>query len=482
MLFPVNIAFALGIFDVALAIGAPFLAWLARNFFVGLHGIPDGFYFYAICAALSTLIFLRLSGASRVAWRFFSAPEAIEAIVGIAMGVAVAAIGGFFYDRLDSVPRSLLFIHIIVQVLSYVGVRFLLKRYADSYIPNRRRPTYVLLVGCNQISYVYARAVESIAGGALKIIAALTHDPSMVGLRIRGVNIVSIFDNIEDVIGQYKIRGIEISRVVIAANEFELPSRSLDKIFDVANRHGLIVSDIHLLFSEVAGPIGLEDDFDVDVINLRGAYWGVKRAIDVLGALALLVLISPLFALTAALVWSDVGKPLLFWQERPGRHGKMIRVYKFRTMKDSVSPEGVPVPDELRTSHIGLILRKLRLDELPQLWNILNGDMSFIGPRPLLFVDQPEEVSQRLAVRPGISGWAQVNGGKLVTPEEKRALDLWYISHASFSLEMQIVFLTLLVMLKGDVARPEAVREALEWLRMRESAVALEQGESELTA
>lgn len=472
---PVNVKLALTIFDVVLAFLAPFLAWLARNFFVGLQEIPAGFYFYAFSSSISILVLLRIAGASRVAWRFFSVPDAIASGVGIAVGVIIAATGSFIFNRLDGVPRSLLFIHVFIYIISFVGVRFILKRYTEAYIPIRHRPTYALLVGCNQISYVYVRAVESISNGSLKIIAALTHDPSMIGHRIRGINIVSVFDNIEEVLGQYKIRGIDISRIVIAANEYEISSKSLEQIFDIANRHQLTVSDIHMIFSEVAGPVGLDDDFDVDEIRLRGAFWAVKRSLDILAALSLLVLIFPLYALTAFLVWRDVGKPLLFWQERPGRHGKMIRVFKFRTMKDAVAADGVPVPDEMRTSKSGLLLRKLRLDELPQLWNIIIGDMSFIGPRPLLLIDQPEEVSQRLSIRPGISGWAQVNGGKLVSPEEKRALDLWYISHASLLLELKIVLLTFLVMLRGDVARPQAVQEAVAWLRNQESSVTLDE-------
>lgn len=472
---PIRVKLALTIFDFFLAFLAPFLAWLVRNFFVGLQDIPSGFYFYALTSAISTLILLRLGGASRVAWRFFSVPDAISSGVGISLGIFIAATGSFIFNRLDGVPRSLLFIHVLLFIIGFVGVRFVIKRYSELYTPFRRRPTYALMVGCNQIAYVYVRAVESISSGSLKIIAALTHDPSMIGHRIRGINIVSIFDNIEEVIGQYKIRGIDISRIVIAANETEISSMSLDKIFDVANRHQLVISDIHLIFSEVAGPVGLDDDFDVDEIRLRGAFWGVKRFLDIVGALGLLVLIFPLYAATAYLVWRDVGKPLLFWQERPGRHGKMIRVFKFRTMKDAVGADGIPIPDDKRTSKTGLLLRKLRLDELPQLWNIVIGDMSFIGPRPLLFVDQPEEVSQRLAIRPGISGWAQVNGGKLVSPEEKRALDLWYISHASLFLELKIVFLTLLVMLRGDIERPQAVKEAVDWLRTQEFSVSLDE-------
>lgn len=463
--------------DVAIAIASPFLAWVARDLFVGFQRIPSGFFFYSTVSAATTLLFLRLSGASRVAWSFFSVPDALDALFSVCFGITVAAIASFFFDRLETVPRSLVFIHAFIHILGYVGARFILKRYTQRYNPTRRRPTYALLIGCNQIAYVYVRAVESIAFGSLKIIAALTHDPSMVGHRIRGVNIVSVFENLENVIGQFKIRGIDIKRLVIAANETEISPKSLDLIFDVANRHKLVVSDIHLLFSEVAGPVGLDEDFDVDEIILRGPYWGIKRSIDVSAAILLLFMISPIFLLTAVLVWKDVGKPLVFWQERPGRHGMLFYVYKFRTMKDAVGFDGIPIPDHMRTSKIGLLLRKLRLDELPQIWNIFAGDMSFIGPRPLLFIDQPEEVSQRLAVRPGISGWAQVNGGKMVTAEEKRALDLWYISHASLMLDIKIIVLTLFVMVRGDVARPEAVKEAVDWLRKQEQSVALDSSE-----
>lgn len=472
---PSRISLAIVAFDIVVALCAPYIAWLVRNFFVGLREIGPGFHFYALWSAVSTLILLRMSGATRVAWRFFSGPDALDAFVGVAMGVTVAALGAFLFDRLDSVPRSLLFIHVFLQGAAYTAGRLYLRSAVDKNIEVRRRPVYMLLVGCNEVAHVYARAVESVSGGSLKIAAALTHDPTMIGKRIRGIPIVSLFSNIDEVVGQFGIRGVEISRLVICASGNEINAREIDQLTDVASRRKLVVNDIHLLFSEVAGPIGLDDDFAVDEITLRGAYWGLKRALDIFGATALLILLSPLFAITSALVWVDVGRPLFFWQERPGRHGRMIRVFKFRTMKDAVAPDGTAVPDDSRTSKIGIILRKLRLDELPQLWNILRGDMSFIGPRPLLFVDQPQEVSRRLAVRPGISGWAQVNGGKLVTPEEKRALDLWYIAHVSLALELRIVALTLLVMLRGDVARPEAVRSAVEWLRRQEIAVTIDE-------
>lgn len=463
----------LGIYliDSLIALMAPFLAWFTRNFFVGMHSYPNSFYFYALGSAVATISLLRVSGVSRVAWRFFSFPDTLDAFASISMGVIVGSVGTFFYDRLDSVPRSLPFIHILIQFTLYAGVRLLFRDLATA--PLRRKPAYILLIGCNQVAYVYARAVEGIANGSLKIVAALAHDPSLIGRRMRGINIVSVFDNVEDVVGQLRIHGIELSRIVVAANEKEISPKALDKIFETANRHGLTVIDMHLLFSEVAGPLGPEEDIEIDEITLLGIYWGIKRAIDLLGAVVLLLLFSPFLVLTAIMVAIDVGSPLIFWQERPGRHGKMIRVYKFRTMKSAVGQDGLPVPDELRTSKTGLVIRKLRLDELPQLWNVLEGDMSFIGPRPLLFVDQPEEISQRLAARPGISGWAQVNGGKLLTPEEKRALDLWYIAHVSFVLEVRIIFLTLVTVFRGDVRQTEAIRSALEWLQAQEKAVSL---------
>jgi lipopolysaccharide/colanic/teichoic acid biosynthesis glycosyltransferase len=461
-------------FDIALAISSPYAAWIARGIFVGQHNIPYDFNFYAIISAISTLVCIRFSGASSFSWRFYSVTDAIVSASGILVGIIIAVIGAFIFDRLGSVPRSLLLIHIFIQIFSFVGIRYICKRYFESSNSVHRRPSYALLVGCNQVSYIYIRAVESISRGSLKIIAALTHDPSMIGHRIRGISIISIFNNIDDVLGQYKIRGIDISRIVVTANENEISPRTLEYILDAARRHNVNVSDIHFLFSEVAGTIGLDDDFGVDEIQLRGYFWGVKRVIDIIAAFFLLLFLLPVFIVTTILVWLDVGSPMFFWQQRPGRHGKMIRVYKFRTMKDSVRSDGVPLPDHLRTSKMGLLLRKLRLDELPQLWNIIIGDMSFIGPRPLLFADQPEEMSQRLAVRPGISGWAQVNGGKLVSPEQKRALDLWYISHASLFLEIKIAILTLVVMIKGDVERPNNISTAVQWLQEQEHSISID--------
>ena len=144
----------------------------------------------------------------------------------------------------------------------------------------------------------------------------------------------------------------------------------------------------------------------------------------------------------SVLVALDVGTPLLFWQRRLGQGGRGIQVYKFRTMQSPFDRLGEPFSERRRLSAIGHLLRKTGLDELPQLLNVLVGEMSLVGPRPLLPEDQPADPTIRLMVRPGITGWAQVNGGKQITNEEKGDLDEWYIRNASPWLDLRILLLT----------------------------------------
>ena len=166
----------------------------------------------------------------------------------------------------------------------------------------------------------------------------------------------------------------------------------------------------------------------------------LKRLFDILGALAALVVLSPLIVLTCFIVAIDVGFPLTFWQQRPGRNGKNFKLYKFRTMRDAIDEFGNTIADDKRMSRVGIFLRKFRLDEFPQLFNILIGEMSFVGPRPLLPIDQPFKMKERLQVRPGLTGWAQVHGGKSINSKDKAVLDLWYIENASLWLDTKILF------------------------------------------
>ena len=171
----------------------------------------------------------------------------------------------------------------------------------------------------------------------------------------------------------------------------------------------------------------------------------LKRIIDILGAFTALILFSPIMAYTAWKVSKTMGSPVLFQQTRPGKNGKPFEMIKFRTMQDANGPDGKPLPDAERITPFGDFMRRTSLDELPEFWNVLKGDMSLVGPRPLLMQYLPlysKEQYRRHEVRPGITGWAQVNGRNAISWEEKFKLDVWYVDNQSFWLDIKILFLT----------------------------------------
>jgi lipopolysaccharide/colanic/teichoic acid biosynthesis glycosyltransferase len=171
----------------------------------------------------------------------------------------------------------------------------------------------------------------------------------------------------------------------------------------------------------------------------------------------------PLTLIAAYLVLVDVGAPMIFWQQRIGQNGRRFLLYKFRTYQAPYDKDGRKISEEQRLSKIGRAVRAARLDEIPQLLNVLIGDMSLIGPRPLLPHDQPSNPRLRLLARPGITGWAQLNGGTIVTPDEKDALDIWYIHHATLWLDLKIVVSTFLFMFKGEKVNDLILQQAMRW-------------------
>jgi len=179
----------------------------------------------------------------------------------------------------------------------------------------------------------------------------------------------------------------------------------------------------------------------------------MKRAMDLFGALAALVLLSPIVVVLCILVRSKLGSPVFFRQVRPGIEGRPFKMVKFRTMTDERGPDSALLPDDQRLTALGAWLRSTSLDELPELFNVLKGDMSLVGPRPLL-MDYLSLYNDRQArrheVRPGITGWAQINGRNALSWEEKFELDVWYVDNRSLWLDIKILFKTVLQVLKRD--------------------------------
>ncbi|MEZ8062828.1 MULTISPECIES: sugar transferase [Vibrio] len=171
----------------------------------------------------------------------------------------------------------------------------------------------------------------------------------------------------------------------------------------------------------------------------------MKRLFDFLTSLIALILLSPIIALVAWKIRKNLGSPVLFRQTRPGLNGKPFEMVKFRSMKDAVDAKGNQLPDDERMTPFGDKLRSSSLDELPGLWNVLKGDMSLVGPRPLLVQYLPlynKEQARRHDVRPGITGWAQINGRNAISWEDKFELDVWYVDNRTFWLDIKILFLT----------------------------------------
>lgn len=179
----------------------------------------------------------------------------------------------------------------------------------------------------------------------------------------------------------------------------------------------------------------------------------IKRLFDITAATAALVVLSPVYAITAYKVKNNLGSPVLFRQTRPGLYGKPFEMIKFRSMKDAIDNDGNPLPDSERLTGFGKALRNSSLDELPELWNVLKGDMSLVGPRPLLMEYLPlynDEQNRRHKLRPGITGFAQINGRNAISWNEKFKLDVWYVDNQSLWLDIKILVKTVNKVLSRD--------------------------------
>jgi len=187
----------------------------------------------------------------------------------------------------------------------------------------------------------------------------------------------------------------------------------------------------------------------------------LKPSIDFFGALILLVVISPILVITSVLIYIKMGKPIFFRQQRPGLNEKIFSIYKFRTMTNDSDKYGNLLPDNQRLKGLGAKIRSLSIDELPQLFNVLKGEMSFVGPRPLLVEYLSlynEEQKKRHYVKPGISGWAQVNGRNTISWKQKFEYDIWYVNNQSFFLDIKILWMTLLKVVKrSDISSSASI-------------------------
>ena len=389
----------------------------------------------------------------------FSLHDALDVVKAVVLAELMTCIVLFMLTRLVGIPRSTPLIHGLLLAIGLMAIRLFVRfMHRDDIEPSHyhSRCERIILIGANRFSSHFIKMLHAYIPQKQRVIAVLDENAAMVGRAIAGVRILGAPQQLDAIITEFDIHGVGTERVVIAGERDFLSHAALREVQRSCEKRQIDLSFLPRMLG-VTEPSGLA------AINPQAAaafvlpsYFWLKRWLDIIGSLTLIVLSLPFLTIASLLAFFDVGSPILFWQERVGRNGRPFLIYKFRTLRPPFDSDGGSALESRQPSAVGRLLRRTRIDELPQLLNVLFGDMALIGPRPLLPEDQPPNAGVRLMVRPGITGWAQVNGAKLVTKEEKGKLDEWYIRHASLRLDLRIARMTLELLLKSHVSSEEA--------------------------
>lgn len=367
---------------------------------------------------------------------------------------AVLTVGLAFFYRFFSFPRTVLVLSWFLVVLFITGWRLVASRTLSIKWPIQR----VLVVGIGATGEAVVSELKSKSKWGYAVVGAVTRNTARIGSKLEGVPVLGHMKDVAAIVKDYSV-----DRVIVTSPVRE---RELVEDLTISELAGISIEVVPDLYEIFIGRIDYSTLSDIPLVKLTAepiSDWVrlLKRATDIVGSLLLLILTSPFILLAALLVKLGSSGPVLFKQRRVGRREKLFSIYKFRTMVENAEEETGPVlamEDDPRVTRTGRFLRKYRLDELPQLFNILDGDMSFVGPRPErpFFVEQFKKqipgYAERFKIKPGVTGLAQISGFYATTPDTKLKYDLMYIHHQSFFLDVKIIFHTLRVVLTGTGA------------------------------
>jgi lipopolysaccharide/colanic/teichoic acid biosynthesis glycosyltransferase len=478
-----------------IAFATLFALVLRENFEVSLESVQSLLPYLGATLPVAALV-LSAFGLNRSIWHFTAMTDYVHVAAAVLVTVLAAVSIGFITNRLEGVSRSLPVLQTVLIVCALIGARVLTRLVSGARHPTsvawfaRPRPAQahytVIVVGLNDIAELYLGLVAKSARHRMKIAGVLASSERQTGRLVHQHPILGTPENVRSILRDLEVHGVFVDRIVVTELFDKLSLGVQEDLLEIAN-----ISNIRLdFFADRAGfdateerataPVRKQPTVSTTVLSpsaidleklARRPYWRVKRAFDIVGALGLSLATAPLMLLVSLLVMFDVGRPVTFWQQRPGKSGRPFKLYKFRTMAAAHDRQGRRIPDDQRSSTIGSFLRRTRFDELPQLYNILIGEMSFVGPRPLLPVDQPDDDKMRLLVRPGLTGWAQVNGGRTLSVNDKTALDIWYLKNASLWLDIRILVRTALFVLRGEQATAARVTIAKRRLARRRGKI-----------
>jgi lipopolysaccharide/colanic/teichoic acid biosynthesis glycosyltransferase len=474
----------LSIWDLFWALVSPILALYLRDIDIQSNAdwsvIASYWVLSAGFAILAFFAFRLQDGMTR----YFSVHEALDIAEAVLFAELMTFAVLFTLTRLDGIPRSMPLVHGLLLAGGLLAARVFVRIVAsedDEPPEHQSRRERIILIGANRFASAFIQLLNAYAPQQRRVIAVLDEDASMIGRALSGVHVLGAPHELEAIVSEFAIHGIGTDRIVITGEADFLSAPVLHEVERICKKRQIELTFLPRMIGvserKPTTPAAvISEPVESGPAFALPAFFRLKRWIDIVGSLVLIVLFFPLLVLAGVLVLLDVGPPIFFWQERLGRKGRPFLIYKFRTLKAPFDSSGQPTAGSRRPSAVGRFLRATRLDELPQLLNVLFGEMSMIGPRPLLPEDQPSNTSLRLSVRPGISGWAQVNGAKLVTKQEKQKLDEWYVRKASLWLDLRIAMMTIKLLLKGRVSSQEILADT-EQVQSKTSSLGVTSGE-----
>jgi lipopolysaccharide/colanic/teichoic acid biosynthesis glycosyltransferase len=452
----------LSLWDLFWALVSPILALYLRDVDLQLNADWSAVVYYWVLSAGFAIVAFFAFRLQDGMTRYFSVHEALDIAEAVLFAELMTFAVLFTLTRLDGIPRSIPLVHGLLLAVGLLAARVFVRIMAsedDEPPEHHYRRERIILIGANRFASSFIQLLKAYAPQQQRVTAVLDENAAMIGRAISGVQILGAPHELEAIISEFAIHGISTDRIVIAGEVDFLSPPVLHEVERICKKRQIELTFLPRMIGvserkPTNAPVVISEPVASGPFVLPPIF-RLKRWIDLVGSLTLIVLLFPLLMLAGLLVLLDVGRPIFFWQERLGWKGRSFLIYKFRTLRAPFDSAGNPTLGSRQPSAVGRFLRATRLDELPQLLNVLFGEMSLIGPRPLLPEDQPANTSIRLSVRPGISGWAQVNGAKLVTKEQKEELDEWYVRNASLLFDFWLMMMTIKLLLRGRVSAQE---------------------------
>jgi lipopolysaccharide/colanic/teichoic acid biosynthesis glycosyltransferase len=439
---------------------------------------PSSTLLYAISTILITFFIYLSFRLNQGLLHLFSAHDFLLIVMASFSTLIASVFSVFLLSRLEGVPRSVPFTHSVILLFGLLLYRLIIKniyfynhgfsdyRYQTGEYKNQKR---IMIIGLDPFALAAIRLIEYQRPKTMHVVGCFSVTGKNAGRKILDIQIYSDLSKLGETIDEYSIHGVNTDELWISDSSSFINDEVVDYVKLQAESRNIICKTISSAFNLPEFKNQTNDYREQSIVPFKSPifYFRIKRCLDLLISILLLFCTLPILLLLIAATLFEVGMPVFFWQERIGQFGVPFKFYKIRTMKSTIRSNGSFLTDCERVSKVTFLIRRSRLDEIPQLFSIIAGDMSGIGPRPLLSKDQPLHKHIRLLVRPGITGWAQVNGADLLSKEEKDALDTYYVYNMSLFLDAIIVFKTVHLFLFGIKRNENNIQLAKLWIKQQ---------------